>query len=354
MNQGTQSKLRRPVVLITGCSNAGIGSYLAKHFALRNCITYATARDVKNLSEVEGYGCKQVQMDICSTDSIQAAVELVIQAEGHIDILVNNAGVNFNGPIIELDITKAANVLNTNVLGALRVTQAVAPYMIKTGGGTIVNIGSIVGDLATPWGGIYSASKAALHSLTDALRLELRPFNIDVVVVKPGAVTSLIAKNNLAFRTNSEDQCNGEKTTILVPESFYKEIEGYVLKRINYSQEADSYNTDLFGEKVVSWVLGRRNQTMTKLGYWLNPANVSLGMLTWGIGRISPQLAPSMSYFKGYNWILPTELVLGGSTWAHTASKYVPNFAKDAVLWSKFGLGTLAMANNQTFSKKEE
>lgn len=71
-------------------------------------------------------------MDICNVESIQKAVELVIQSQGQIDILVNNAGVNFNGPVIELDITKAANVLDTNVLGALRVTQAVAPFMVKT------------------------------------------------------------------------------------------------------------------------------------------------------------------------------------------------------------------------------
>ncbi|KAJ9063211.1 NADPH-dependent 1-acyl dihydroxyacetone phosphate reductase [Entomophthora muscae] len=333
MEQAAQTQVRRLVVLITGCSNEGIGSYLAKHFALRNCITYAAARDVKNLSEAEGYGCKQVQMDICSTNSIQAAVELVIQAEGHIDILVNNAGVSFNGPVIELDTTKAANVMDTNVLGALRVTQAVAPNMasinlisekIKNGGGTIVNIGSIVGDLTTPWGGIYSASKAALHSLTDALRLELRPFDIDVVIVKPGAVTSSIAKKNLTFKASNEDQSNADRASILVPGSFYKQVEGYVLKRINISQE-DSYDTDLFGEKVVSWVLGRRNQTMTKLGYWLNPAKLDA------------------SYRVGF----------GGNTWAYTATKYLPSFAKDAALWSKFGLGTLAMTNNQT-SKKEE
>lgn len=91
---------------------------------------------------------------------------------------------------MDIDLDTAQLCVNTNIFGTLRVSRAVALLMSKQGKGKIVNIGSVVGYAGTPWAGIYALSKAAVHSMSDTLRLELKPFGIQVVVVAPGAITS--------------------------------------------------------------------------------------------------------------------------------------------------------------------
>ncbi|CAL5203849.1 unnamed protein product [Lathyrus oleraceus] len=187
------------VVLITGCSGGGIGHALARCFAANNCIVVATSRSRSTMMDLEHDSKFFLQeLDIQSDESVNRVVDTVMNKYGRVDILVNNAGIQCAGPTTDLPLSEIKNTFETNVFGSLRMIQAVAPHMAARKQGKIVNIGSIAGLAARPWAGAYAGSKAALHALTDALRLELGHFGIDVVNVIGGYVKSNIAKSLLS------------------------------------------------------------------------------------------------------------------------------------------------------------
>ncbi|CAL5203850.1 unnamed protein product [Lathyrus oleraceus] len=188
------------VVLITGCSGGGIGHALARSFAANNCIVVATSRSRSTMVDLEHDPKFFLQeLDIQSDESVNRVVDTVMNKYGCIDILVNNAGVPCVGPIADLPLSAIKNTFETNVFGSLRMIQAVVPHMAARKQGKIVNVGSIVGLAARPWSGAYASSKAALHALTDALRLELGHFGIDVVNVVPGLVKSNMLKSSISI-----------------------------------------------------------------------------------------------------------------------------------------------------------
>jgi short-subunit dehydrogenase len=117
----------------------------------------------------------------------------VKERAGRLDVLVNNAGMNIFGPILELPVEEVRSVFETNVLGLLAVTQAVFPVMADQRSGRILNVGSVVGLLPTPFAAGYCATKSAVHMLSEVMRMEVAPFGIDVVVIQPGGVKSSIA-----------------------------------------------------------------------------------------------------------------------------------------------------------------
>ncbi len=177
------------VVLITGCSS-GIGRALAEEFLKRGDRVVATARNTDSLADLVGDRCLTRSLDVSDGESIHRAVADAVEWAGRIDILVNNAGYALVGPMAEIPIDDFRLQLETNVVGLMAATQAVVPHMAAAGGGCIVNIGSVSSLLATPFGGAYSASKAAVHLLSDALRPEVAPFGIRVVVVRAGGVAT--------------------------------------------------------------------------------------------------------------------------------------------------------------------
>lgn len=181
--------LRKPVVLITGCSS-GIGYALAEAFHATGCVTVATARKPETLSELGGQGIHTLALDVTRADSIETCVSAVESQHGAVDILVNNAGIPVMGPTTELPLDELRRQWETNLTAPIAMVQAVVPRMIERGSGRIVNVGSVSGLLTTPFAGPYCASKAALHSLNDALRMELRPFGIQVLLVQPGGIQS--------------------------------------------------------------------------------------------------------------------------------------------------------------------
>lgn len=180
---------RERVVLITGCSS-GIGRAMAEECLRRGYRTVATARDPAALTAFAGDRSLILPLDVTDGESIERAVADAVEWAGAIDILVNNAGYALVGPVAELPLDGLRRQLETNVVGAVAVVQAVVPHMVSAGGGCIVNIGSVSSLLATPFGGAYSASKAALHLLSDALRPEVAPFGIHVMVVRAGGVAT--------------------------------------------------------------------------------------------------------------------------------------------------------------------
>ena len=191
-------------VLITGCST-GIGRSTATQLAKAGWTTYATARRTESIKDLEADGCKTLALDVTSEDSMQAAVRAVEEAEGSIDALVNNAGIQEIGAIETVPMERVRALFETNVFGAARLTQLVLPGMRERGSGRIVTIGSMNGRFTWPGTGYYCATKHALEAISDALRHEVRPFGIDVVLIEPGFVKTPLGESAAHRRTDSDD-----------------------------------------------------------------------------------------------------------------------------------------------------
>ena len=173
------------VVLITGCST-GIGQDLAKRLSQAGYQVVATARNVESLEDLPA--ALKLALDVTQADSIQQAVTQTIESFGQIDVLVNNGGYALRGALEEIPVERVQQMFDVNVFGVLRMIRAVAPQMRKQRAGRIINLSSIAGKLSTPVNGTYSATKFAVEALSDALRLELEPFGIQVIVVEPGSI----------------------------------------------------------------------------------------------------------------------------------------------------------------------
>jgi NAD(P)-dependent dehydrogenase (short-subunit alcohol dehydrogenase family) len=174
-------------VLITGCST-GIGRATAEHLAGRGWTVYATARRPESIRDLASRGCKTLALDVCDEASIRAAVEAVERAEGAVGVLVNNAGYGQEGPFEAVPMDEVRRQFETNVFGLIRLTQLVLPGMRRQGWGRIVNLSSMGGRLTLPGGAFYHATKYAVEALSDALRFEVKPFGIDVIVIEPGPI----------------------------------------------------------------------------------------------------------------------------------------------------------------------
>jgi NAD(P)-dependent dehydrogenase (short-subunit alcohol dehydrogenase family) len=168
-------------VLITGCST-GIGHATAARLAASGWTVYATARRPETLADLTG--CRTLALDVTDEASMQAAVA----EAGDVDALVNNAGYSLSGALETLPLDEVRRQFETNVFGLLRLTQLVLPRMRRAGRGTIVNVSSMGGRLVFPGGGAYHATKFAVEALSDALRMEVKGFGIDVVCVEPGLI----------------------------------------------------------------------------------------------------------------------------------------------------------------------
>lgn len=196
------------VVLITGCSS-GFGKLAAISFAKRGDTVFASMRNtsrsqaLRDEAAAAGVSVEIVHLDVNDRASAEAAVAGIQQAAGRIDVLVNNAGIGAVAPTEEFDDDEFVRVFDTNVFGVLRVTRAVLPLMRTQHSGRIVNVGSLAGIVASPFRGIYSASKAAVEAITDAMYFELHPFGVHMCVVEPGFFETSISDNRLPLRRNA-------------------------------------------------------------------------------------------------------------------------------------------------------
>ena len=175
------------VILITGASS-GIGYDAAQTLAQQGHKVYAAARRVEKMEPLKAFGVQVIKMDVTDEESMQNGVQAVIQAEGRIDVLVNNAGYGFFGAIENVPMEEARRQLEVNVFGLARLTQLVLPYMRQQKCGRIVNTSSIAGKMAFYLGGWYNVTKYSVEAFSDALRMEVKPFGIDVVMIEPGAI----------------------------------------------------------------------------------------------------------------------------------------------------------------------
>jgi NAD(P)-dependent dehydrogenase (short-subunit alcohol dehydrogenase family) len=185
--------MTQPVALITGCSS-GIGRALADAFKNAGYQVWASARKSSDIEALNAAGFIGVALDVNDTLAVsQLAMRLEHEA-GRLDVLINNAGYGAMGPLLDGGVEALRRQFETNVFAIIGVTRALFP-LLRSSKGLVVNIGSVSGVLVTPFAGAYCASKAAVHALSDALRMELAPFAIGVLEVQPGAIASSFGAN---------------------------------------------------------------------------------------------------------------------------------------------------------------
>ncbi len=190
------------VVLVTGASS-GIGLACAMLLAQRGFRVYAASRHPHADAAAS---IVPLALDVTRDDDVARAVDTILAAEGRLDVVVNSAGVGLAGAVENTSIDEARTLLDVNLLGVLRVCRAALPAMRRQGTGYIVNIGSIGGLIAIPYQALYSTSKFALEGLTEALRYEVGPLGIRVVLVEPGDHRTGFTGNRVWTCASADDQ----------------------------------------------------------------------------------------------------------------------------------------------------
>ncbi|MDV3427364.1 MAG: SDR family oxidoreductase [Bacillota bacterium] len=175
------------VVLVTGASS-GIGKEAAEHLMRKGYKVYGTSRKLQTSrqDETSGGSINMMQLDVCSEESIEKAVNCIIEKEGRINILINCAGFGIAGSVEDTSIDEAYKQFDTNFFGVLRMCRSVLPIMRAQKKGLIINVSSIAGLISIPYQSMYSASKFALEAATEALRSEVKLFGINVSLVESG------------------------------------------------------------------------------------------------------------------------------------------------------------------------
>jgi NAD(P)-dependent dehydrogenase (short-subunit alcohol dehydrogenase family) len=275
-------------VLITGCSS-GIGAAMARELKQRGHRVYATARRPETLASLSALGIETIALDVNDEDTIAAAFDKIREDAGQLELLINNAGFSQVGAVLDLSREDLRRQYETNVIAPVAVTRAALPLLRaaagRNGQAMVVNVGSIVGVFTTPFAGAYCSSKAAIHSLSDAMRMELKPFGIQVVMVQPGGVKS-------AFGDHAEEAVR------LPDDSVYKPMEAGIHARAQAGQQgampADEFVSrvidDLLASKTPAIIRGGKNSTRLPLmKRWL-PTSVfdSLLSKTFGLDSFKP------------------------------------------------------------------
>jgi len=179
-------------VLITGCST-GIGRAAAIELTKRGCEVIATARRPETLDDLDV--TDKLRLDVDDQSSVDEAVAKA----GSVDVLVNNAGWGMHSPIEKTPVDEVKRMFETNVIGSVRMMQAVLPQMRERGSGVIVNVTSLAGLVSSPLGGFYSATKHALEAISEALHYEVGHFGIRIALVEPGGFQTAFGDNRKAF-----------------------------------------------------------------------------------------------------------------------------------------------------------
>ncbi len=174
-------------ILITGCSS-GIGHSAAMALHRAGRTVYATARRPDSIADLAELGIRTLALDVTDEASMQTAVGTIESGAGPIGVLINNAGYGLYGPVEQVSMDEVRRQFETNFFGLVRLTQLVLPGMRTAGRGRILNVSSMGGRVTLPGGAFYHASKYAVEGLSDALRMELAQFGIDVVLIEPGPV----------------------------------------------------------------------------------------------------------------------------------------------------------------------
>jgi 1-acylglycerone phosphate reductase len=189
--------MQKKTILITGCSDGGLGSALALAMHKKGWRVIATARNPAKMASMKSAGIEMLSLDVQSQASLStAATEVGKLTGGSLDALLNNAGGGYSMPIADVALSEAKKVFDLNVWAIITTTQAFLPLLLKSPrGAMIVNHTSSASVFGVPFQGVYNASKAAAAMITENMRLELAPFGIRVFDLKTGQVKSNFFKN---------------------------------------------------------------------------------------------------------------------------------------------------------------
>ncbi|OQD86095.1 hypothetical protein PENANT_c008G07130 [Penicillium antarcticum] len=223
-------------VLITGCSEGGIGDALAKSFHKRGFRVFASARNLAKVQSLKDMGLDILQLDVTDEDSIRQAVLTVKAATGgHLDFLVNNSGAGYSMPLLDSDISIAKKMFDVNVFAVVTVSQAFAPLLIASKG-TVINIGSVLGKMPFPWQGLYNASKAAVAMITDQIRIELSPWGVRAILVNTGAIKTHFFDNLPSKPVLPEYSLYYPAKDLIEPALAGSEVEGNAMEVNSYAE----------------------------------------------------------------------------------------------------------------------
>ena len=187
-------------VIITG-ANRGIGLETAIAFARAGYQVFATMRnpdkaiELKNKIASESLTIAISVMDVDTDESVNRAMDTILELNGPVDVLVNNAGIERQGSVEEMELADFKSVMETNYFGVLRCTKKVLPSMRERRSGCIINISSVAGRVANSPLGAYMATKFALEAISESLAGEVKPYNIHVAIVEPGIISTDMARN---------------------------------------------------------------------------------------------------------------------------------------------------------------
>ncbi|KAI6088059.1 oxidoreductase [Hypoxylon rubiginosum] len=230
-------------ILVTGCSAGGIGAAIAIALASRAHYVFATARSISKIpSELAALSNVTIlPLDVTSASSVAEAAQAVAASGRGLDVLLNNAGAGYSMPVLDINVDKAMELYDVNVLGVIRTVQAFAPLLIKSKG-RVVNLSSCGAAVNTPWIASYTSTKAALTTLSETLRLELSPFGVNVTTIMAGAVVSHFHDNEPQFR---------------LPEgSYYAPIESIIAGWASGKSKPQSGPAEQFVESIIDDIVG--------------------------------------------------------------------------------------------------
>lgn len=264
------------VALVTGASS-GIGSMTAKSLAGAGFIVYGAARRVDKMEELKKEGIRPIFLDLTKEESMVKCVETIHNEVGRIDVLINNAGYGSYGAIENVPMQEAKRQFEVNLFGMARLIQLVTPKMRENHYGKIVNVSSMGGKIWTKFGGWYYATKFAVEGFSDCLRMELKPFGIDVIVVEPGGIKTdwgIIAANHLKETSKGgvyEEYANKAAEGMIKnysgnmlakPELIAKTIKKAVTKKrpktrylVGFMAKPMVFTQKIFGDRVYDWVI---------------------------------------------------------------------------------------------------
>ena len=245
----------KKVVLITGASS-GIGKAIAEFLHQKSYVVYGSSR---NPATAVSTVFPLVALDVRNRNSIAAAIEHILAKEGRIDVLINNAGVGITGPLEEIPAEEIKNNFETNVFGPVEVIKAVLPQMRLQKSGLIINVTSIAGYMGLPFRSVYSSSKGALELITEALRMEVKPFGINVVNVAPGDFATDIASRRFHAPVKQG--------------SAYEKIYGQQLSTIN-EHVNDGMSPEKMAEAIYAIMKCKRPKVHYKVGAFMQKFSV--------------------------------------------------------------------------------
>ena len=268
---------RPKTVLITGCSDGGIGSALAAAFQKRGHTVFAAVRNRQKASALASLpNVTIVTLDVTDKHSIAQTVQIVHEQTGDngLDVLINNAGQGGSIPLVDADLESGRKLFEVNFWAVLAMIQAFVPMLVQSKG-TIVNISSMGAIIHHPYIGLYNSSKAAITIASDTLRLELQPLGVNVITAMVGMVRS-------RFHDNLPP-------VVLPEDSFYKPVENWILATTRVGEEMVKYQMpiDQFAEELVGDILAGKTGHIYKGG-----------------------MSSTLRFFK---WLMPTWILVGTS-----------------------------------------